>query len=62
MRNNDAVDSSDSHLYGDLLSLLAALLAAFLFGELPSWIQILGGVLILAGVYGYSRIERKEKK
>ena len=37
----------------------AAVLAAFLFGELPGWLQILGGILILGGVLWYSRIEEK---
>lgn len=37
---------------------VAAVLAAFLFGELPGVMQILGGGLILGGVYWYSRIER----
>lgn len=38
---------------------VAAILAAFLFGEIPGFLQILGGVLILAGVIAYSRIESK---
>lgn len=37
---------------------VAAILAAFLFGELPSSLQMVGGALILGGVYCYSRIER----
>ena len=37
----------------------AAVMAAFLFAEVPNLIQILGGVLILGGVCWYSRIERK---
>lgn len=40
--------------------IVAAILAAFLFGELPTALQILGGVLILGGVYYYSRMEREE--
>lgn len=38
---------------------VAAILAAFLFGELPAPLQLLGGGLILGGVYGYSWIEGK---
>ncbi len=38
---------------------VAAIIAAFLFSEIPAPIQILGSVIILAGVYYYSRIERK---
>jgi len=41
---------------------VAAIFAGFLFGEIPSLLQILGGVLILGGVYVYSRIERSELK
>ena len=39
---------------------VAAILAGFLFGELPGWLQVLGGVLILGGVLWYSRIESKQ--
>ena len=39
---------------------VAALLAGFLFGEVPKLLQLLGGGLILGGVYAYSRIERGE--
>lgn len=39
---------------------VAAVLAGFLFGELPGWLQITGGVLILGGVLWYSRIEAKQ--
>ena len=38
----------------------AAMMAAFLFGEIPVPLQLLGGALILGGVCWYSRIERKE--
>lgn len=38
---------------------VAAILAGFLFGEIPSVMQLLGGVLILGGVLYYSRIEKK---
>ena len=37
----------------------AAVMAAFLFGEIPAVLQIAGGALILGGVCWYSRIERK---
>ena len=40
---------------------VAAVFAAFLFGEIPSLVQILGGGLILGGVLWYSGIERKEQ-
>jgi len=36
---------------------VAAILAGFLFGELPGPLQILGGILIIGGVLYYSRIE-----
>ena len=38
---------------------VAAIMAGFLFGELPGWLQILGGALILGGVLWYSRMESK---
>ena len=38
----------------------AAVLALFLFGEIPVPLQILGGILILGGVLYYSRIEKAE--
>ena len=38
---------------------VAAVLAGILFGEIPGSLQILGGILILVGVYAYSREERK---
>ena len=40
---------------------VAAILAAFLFGEIPELLQLLGGGLILAGVLYYSRIEKTEE-
>ena len=40
---------------------VAAVMATFLFGEMPVPLQLLGGSLILGGVYWYSRIERKGK-
>ena len=39
---------------------VAAVLAAFLFAEIPTALQLLGGALILGGVLYYSRIERTE--
>ena len=39
---------------------VAAVLAGFLFGELPGWLQIAGGALILGGVLWYSRMEAKQ--
>ncbi len=36
---------------------VAAILAGFLFGEIPTALQLLGGGLILGSVYYYSRIE-----
>jgi len=39
---------------------VAAILAGILFGELPGWLQVLGGALILGGVLWYSRIESKQ--
>ena len=40
---------------------VAAVLAGFLFGELPGWLQLTGGLLILSGVLWYSKIESKEQ-
>ena len=40
----------------------AAVLAVFLFGELPKALQLLGGGLILGGVYYYSNLERKAQE
>ena len=37
---------------------VAAILAGFLFGEVPTALQLLGGGLILGGVLYYSRLER----
>lgn len=39
---------------------LAAVMAFFLFGEMPAPLQLLGSALILGGVYAYSRLERAE--
>lgn len=39
---------------------VAAIMAGVLFGELPSMLQIFGGVMIIGGVYYYSRIEKTE--
>ena len=38
----------------------AAILAGFLFGEIPSAMQLAGGILILGGVLYYSRLEKSE--
>ena len=38
---------------------VAAVLAGFLFSEIPTLLQVLGGTLILGGVLGYSRLEAK---
>ena len=38
---------------------VAAMFAGFLFGELPSLLQILGGILVLGGVLYYSGLEKK---
>lgn len=40
---------------------VAAVLAGFLFFEIPKPLHILGGILILGGVFYYSRIERQEQ-
>lgn len=40
---------------------VAAIFAAFLFGEIPAVIQIVGGVTIIGGVYYYSRVESRQK-
>ncbi len=40
--------------------MVAAVMAGFLFGELPTALQLLGGGLILGGVYYYSRVERED--
>ena len=37
---------------------VAAVIAGFLFGEIPGALQIFGGVLILGGVLYYSRLEQ----
>lgn len=39
---------------------VAAVLAGFLFGESPAALQLAGGVLILGGVFYYSRLEQKQ--
>lgn len=41
---------------------VAAVLAAFLFAEIPTLLQIIGGVLIVGGVCYYSVLESKESK
>ena len=37
---------------------IAAIVADFLFGEVPRPLQLVGGIVILGGVYSYSRLER----
>lgn len=39
---------------------VAAILAGFLFGEVPTSLQLFGGALILGGVYIYSKVERTQ--
>ncbi len=39
---------------------VASVFAAFLFDEIPAALQVVGGVIILGGVIGYSRIEEEE--
>lgn len=39
---------------------IASLFAAILFGEIPSLLQCVGGIVIVCGVICYSRIERAE--
>lgn len=41
---------------------VAAIFAAFLFGEIPNGLVLLGGALILGGVCWYSRIEGKQDR
>lgn len=38
---------------------VAAIIAAFLFGEFPVLLQVAGGAMIIGGVYYYSGIEKK---
>lgn len=40
---------------------VASAVAALLFQELPGPLQILGGIIVVAGVFLYSREERKER-
>lgn len=40
---------------------ISSIFAAFLFGEIPGMLQILGGIIVLAGVIYYSVIEVKEE-
>ena len=39
----------------------AAILAAILFGEIPHYLVVVGGLLILTGVFAYSMIESKKE-
>ena len=41
---------------------MAAVFAAFLFAEYPSPLQVAGCLLILGGVFHYSRLEMKEQR
>ena len=41
---------------------VAAVLAGFLFGEVPGILPLLGGLLILGGVFYYSKIERANEE
>ena len=38
---------------------VASILAVFLFREIPAALQLLGGVLILTGLYAYARMEQQ---
>ena len=40
---------------------VAAMMAAALFSEIPVFSQLLGGAMILGGVYYYARLERQEE-
>ena len=40
---------------------VAAIFAAFLFGEIPAPLQLLGSALILGGVVWYSRLEQQKR-
>lgn len=40
---------------------VAACFAIFLFQEIPNFMQVIGSILIIGGVYYYSRIERKRE-
>ena len=41
---------------------VAAIIAAFLFAEIPHYLVVIGGVFILSGVFAYSLIEGKKEK
>ncbi len=41
---------------------VASLFAILLFGEIPSWLQLVGAILILFGVFYYSSLEMKKKE
>ena len=39
----------------------AGILAAFLFGEMPTMLQMLGGAMVIGGVAAYSRLEGEDR-
>ena len=39
---------------------VAAVMAGFLFGEIPTALQVVGGILIIGSVFYYSRIEKAQ--
>lgn len=41
---------------------VAAIIAAFVFSEIPAPLQIIGGIIVIIGVYLYSREERKQEQ
>lgn len=41
---------------------VAAIIAVFAFAEIPAPLQIIGGIIVIAGVYLYSNEERKREK
>jgi drug/metabolite transporter (DMT)-like permease len=41
---------------------VAAIFAGFLFGELPTLLQLVGCALVLVGVFHYSRLEMKSQQ
>ena len=39
----------------------AGIMAAFLFGEMPTMLQLLGGAMVIGGVAAYSRLEGEDR-